>query len=147
MIPLDVITIHQWEGQSLIVILLPMALTVVLGFFLLFWKVKAVVTSMVVFLGALAGLLYIGSGFMMVTQMFIALIDATSTSSVILTVAFAMLPVVLGLAILKKIISYQPRWSTRDRVFLAIFGILGLFLWAGLLVGPFVAIIVSILAS
>jgi len=146
MIPFDVMGIHQWEGQSLAFILAPMALTLVLGLFILFWRFKPV-GRVAVFLGFLAGLLYIGSGFMMVTQMFIALIGATSTSSLILTLVFSMLPVVLGLVMIRKMIKQKIPWSTRDRVIFAAFGILGFAFWAGLLVGPALAIIVSILPA
>jgi hypothetical protein len=144
MIPLDVIGIHQWEGQSLYLIIAPIALTLALGLSLLFWKFKPK-ASIAVFLGVSSGLLYVGSGFMMVTQMFIALIGATSTSSLILTLVFSMLPIVVGLAILRKIVKHNDPWTTRDRVIFAVFGILGFTLWAGLIVGPSLAIIVSVL--
>ena len=147
MIPIDVIVIHQWEGQSLTFILIPMALTLVLGLFLLLWKFKPTVASIAVFLGVLAGLLYIGSGFMMGTQMFIALIGATSTASLPLTLVFSFLPIVLGLAIIRKMVQHKLRWTTRDRIIVALFGILGFVLWAGVLIGPVVVIIVSILPA
>ncbi|KON29380.1 hypothetical protein AC482_06645 [miscellaneous Crenarchaeota group-15 archaeon DG-45] len=144
MIPLDVIGIHQWEGQPLASILAPMALTLALGLIILFWKLKTV-GGVANFLGVLAGLLYIGSGFMLFTQTFIALIGAISTSLVIMTLVLAMLPVVLGGLLLRKMVSYNVPWTVRDRVIMAVFSILGLALWAGLLVGPILVIVVSIL--
>jgi hypothetical protein len=146
MIPIDVIGIHQWEGQSLALILAPMALTLLLGLFILFKKYQPT-SSVAVFIGVLSGLLYIGSGFMMITQIIIALIGATSTSSFILTLVISILPIVVGLAILRKIVLYDLSWTIGDRVTFAAFGILGYALWAGLLVGPTLAIILSVLPA
>jgi hypothetical protein len=146
MIPFDVIGIHQWEGQSLFLILAPMALTVALGFVILFWKFKPI-GSIAVFLGVFAGLLYIGSSFMMSTQLLIALIGSTSTSSAVLTLVFAILPIILGFFMIKKMIGDRSSFNIRDRVVMLAFGILGLGLWAGLLVGPALSIIVSIVPA
>jgi len=144
MIPLDVISIHQWEGQSLSSIFAPMALTLGIGLLLIFWKIKPT-SSVAVFLGVLSGLLYIGSGLMMLIQMLIALIGAASTSSLVLTLVFSTLPVFLGFLILRKIVNYDIPWRKRDRVIFAVFGILGYALWAGFLLGPSLIIIASIL--
>jgi len=85
MIPFDVIGIHEWEGQSLIGILAPLFLSLVLGLFVLFWKgfIKLNLFNIV---GSIAGLLYIGSGFMMFTQMIIAFVGAPFSSTVVLTI-------------------------------------------------------------
>ncbi len=144
MIPLDVISIHQWEGQSLAFILTPMALTLLIGTSLIFWKLKPI-SSAAIFLGVFSGLLYIGSGFTMITQMLIALIGAASTSSLILTLIFSMLPLLLGFFILRKIVKYNVPWKNLDRAIFAVFGILGYVLWAGLLIGPSLVILVSVL--
>jgi hypothetical protein len=146
MVPFDVMGIHQWEGQSLAFILAPMALTLVLGLLILVWKFKPK-DIVSVFLGVLAGLLYIGSGFMMFTQMIIALIGATSTSSSVITFFFAILPVAIGLVIIRKIIGGRASFNPRDRGIMLALGILGFFLWAGLLVGPVLSIIMSILPT
>jgi hypothetical protein len=146
MIPFDVIGIHQWEGQSLFLILAPMALTVAVGFVMLFWKIKPF-GSVAVFLGVFAGLLYIGSGFMMSSQLLMALIGSTSTSSAVLTAVFAILPIILGFFMIRKMIGDRSSFNLRDRVIMLVFGILGLVLWSGLLVGPTLSIIVSIIPA
>jgi uncharacterized protein YybS (DUF2232 family) len=92
-------------------------------------------------------LLYIGSGFMMSTQLLIALIGSTSTSSAVLTLVFAILPIILGFFMIRKMIGDRSSFNIRDRVVMLVFGILGLGLWAGLLVGPALSIIVSIVPA
>jgi hypothetical protein len=144
MIPIDVIGIHQWEGQSLAFILAPMSLTLAVGLVILFWRFKPIDGGTVI-LGVVAGLLYIGSGLMMVTQMFIALMGATSSTSLVLTLVFAILPIAFGLLMLRKIVGYRSPWTARDRVVIAFLGVLGLFLWAGLLAGPALAIAAGII--
>jgi len=146
MIPFDVVNIHQWEGQSLAFIMAPMALALVLGFVILCWRFKPK-GGVAVFLGVLAGLLYIGSGFMMGTQMFIALIGAASTSSVFITLVFAMLPIALGLVMIRKMVGVRVPLTINDRVVIAVFGILGFAVWAGLMVGPSLAIIACVLPA
>ncbi len=147
-VPLDVITVHQWEGQSLIFILAPMLGIVVIGFLLLFWVRKKgvpVLQSPMSWLGSLASLLYIGSGATIVTQMGIALTVAPMTAAVIVTVIFALLPIIAGIILLKVVLKAQAGVTVKSRIEMAILGIVGLFIWAGLLVGPVLAIVVSIL--
>ena len=145
MIPIDVINIHQWEGQS-ILLLAPLALTLLLGLSLMFWKLKLKPTSSVaVFLDVLAGLLYIGSGLMIITQMLIALIGATLTSSSVLTLVFSVLPALFGFLILRKIVKHNIPWKKRDRLIFVVLGILGYILWAGILLGPSLIRLVSVL--
>jgi len=143
-IPFDVIGIHLWEGQSLGQIFAPLALTLMAGFGALLWKFRARANA-IVLLGVLAGLLYIGSGFMTFTQMFIALIGATSASSAMLTLVFAILPIVLGLVMVKKMLGGNTSLNMRDRLIMLMLGIFGLVLWSGLLVGPVISIIISFL--
>jgi peptide-methionine (S)-S-oxide reductase len=54
---------------------------------------------------------------------------------------------VVGLAMLRKIVLYNLSWTLGDRVTFTAYGILGYALWAGLLVGPTLAIILSALAT
>ena len=147
-VPLDVITIHQWEGQSLIFILAPMLGIVALGFVLLFGERKKgvpVLQSPVSWLGSFVSFLYIGSGATIVAQMGIALTVASVTSTVIITVIFALLPIIAGIAMLRIAMQARGKIEIKSRIEIAILGIVGLFIWAGLLVGPVLAIVVSLL--
>ncbi len=144
-IPLDVIEIHQWEGQTLTIILAPMIITIILGFIVILKRYKPKgITS---WLGILAGLLYIGSGFMTLTQMVIALNGARLTSSILIPLVFSFLALILGSVILRKMLKLDFPWTGRDRIVFALIGISGLLLWAGILVGPSITLILSILPS
>ena len=146
LIPFDVISIHEWEGQSLILILMPLLLSLILGSVLLAWKslIKLNIFNIV---GISAGLFYVGSGFMILMQMSIALSGAIFNSLVVLTLIFIALPLLLGFVLLRKIIRFKGQLSKRDRGVFVVLGLVGVFTWSGLLLGPSLAIIAGILPN
>jgi hypothetical protein len=48
---------------------------------------------------------------------------------------------------MKKIDIFKAKLSTKDRIGLLVLGLVGLFTWSGLLIGPSLAIIVSLLPN
>jgi len=147
MIPIDVIGVHQWEGQSIGVILAPMLATLIIAFSLLIWRRPAIFRNFFNVTGVSAGLLYLGSGAMMFAQMIWALTAAGPDFSAVLTIVFTLLPIVLGVAILRLVIKDPNRVTRRVRVSIALLGVLGLFTWAGLLIGPVLALLTSMLPA
>jgi hypothetical protein len=147
LIPIDVIGVHEWEGQSLGFILAPMLATLFIAFSLLIWRRPAIFRRIFNVTGVSAGLLYLGSGAMMFTQMILALAATGPDFSAVLTVVFTLLPILLGVAILRLTIKDPKSLTKRVRTFIAILGLLGLFTWAGLLVGPALALLTSILPA
>jgi len=142
LIPVDVINIHQWEGQSLILILMPLLLSVILGLSLLVWK-SLIKLDLFNIVGVISGLLYVGSGLMTLMQMLLALYGSFFNSSVILTLIFIALPLILGFFLLKKTISLKGNLTIIDRVVFVVLGLVGLFTWSGLLLGPCLAILIG----
>ena len=147
MIPIDVIGVHQWEGQSIGFILAPMLATLIVGFVLSVWRRRAILQEIFTVTGVSAGLLYLGSGAMMFTQMILALAATGLDFSAVLTIVFTLLPILLGVAILRLTIKDPKSVTRRVRAFIAILGLLGLFAWAGLLIGPTLALLTSILPT
>ena len=143
LIPIDVIGIHQWEGQSLLFIIAPLLLTLTIGLAFLILKRPNALRGLFSGIGVLAGLLYLGSGFMTLTQTILALTTATPDFSVVLTVIFILIPILLALAIFRLTIN-RKQVTNRVRVFIAILGVLGLFTWTGLLIGPALAFLASL---
>ena len=143
LIPFDVIGIHEWEGQSLIVILMPLLLSLIFGLVLLAWKS---IRKLDIFniLSIVAGLFYVGSGFMLFMQMLFALYGAVFNGLAVLTILFIALPLSLGFVLLKKAVQIKGELSKRDRVVFLVLGLAGLFTWSGLLFGPSLAIVASI---
>ncbi|MDI6886506.1 MAG: hypothetical protein QMD22_09270 [archaeon] len=149
-VPLDVIRIHQWEGQPLGFILAPLLGIVVIGYIFLLWKRKKGalgLQSSFDLIGSFVGFLYLGSSAIILTQMAIALSRAPLTSSVMVTIVFALLPLIAGIALLHVAMQARETVETKARVKMAFLGIAGLFVWAGLIIGPFLAIVASLLPA
>ena len=81
----------------------------------------------------------------MFTQMLIALGRTALTSSVIITILLVLLPLITGSAMIHVAMQAGGGREMKARVKMGILGIFGLIIWAGLLVGPFLAILLSIL--
>lgn len=143
-IPLDVIAIRQWEGQSLAFIIAPMLATFAIGFGSIIWRGGGALRARRV-LGISAALLYLGSGVLMLVQMIIALDGAAYTSSAILTLLFVLIPCLLSVALLKTMERKADMSSQRDRLLLLVLAALGLISWSGLLIGPVLAAVASLL--
>ncbi len=124
----------------------PLILTLVIGLAILVFKGPATLRTLFGGIGVIAGLLYLGSGFMTLTQMILALTTAAIDLSAVLTAIFILIPILLAIAIFRFTIN-QHKITNRTRVFVAIIGILGLFSWAGLIVGPVLALLASMLPA
>ncbi|UCF08473.1 MAG: hypothetical protein JSW28_01935 [Thermoplasmata archaeon] len=152
-VPIDVVNIHVWEGQSILFILAPVLVTMVAGFALMFFPKFPYITppeNAVGFTFHLGGLLYIGSGFSIFVQMAVALSRASVGPGVIVTSIFGLIPILLGLAIFKVVPRTEEEFK-KDRIIkIGLLGVLGLVFWAGLLVGPVLILFglaISILTS
>lgn len=148
LIPIKLISIYQWDGQSLAMIFLPIAATLGIGSGLLFLRRKRWATQTPFeWTGLLAGLLFLSTGVMFLFQMSLALTHTRPVAEMVITITLALLPILFGIAVLRIIMKSQGKVDVRKRVFLAIFGILALFAWAGLLIGPVLAVLASIMPA
>jgi hypothetical protein len=137
-VPFDVAFVHHWEGQDYLVILLPMILIVVGGLLLngYYLKIPLDVSQAFAFIGSLT---YFGSAAIILQQMIKGLIGATYDSLVFVTPIFIFLPAVLGYSIFRQA---QKRDQSRgQQIRLFIYGLIGLFFWAGYVIGPVLVLI------
>ncbi len=141
-IPINQIKVYLWEGQSLVMILFPLGITLVLGILLLFLKREAVSGfSPAKISGIFAGLFFIGTGLSFLLQMLISLSKSAYTSAVSITIILALASIVLGLLALGlslKDKGHSARSIKKSLLFLGI-GIAGFLLWAGWFTGPLLA--------
>jgi len=150
LIPLNLLSVYQWEGQSLAFIIAPLIATLVIGIGLLIWlqlQNKTALRTLFGWLGSLAGLLFVGTGAMTLTQMVFSLTQAPLTSEIVITLLFASIPIVLGLVTLRLSLKTVKEAKLRMRIYLAVLGVVALFMWAGFLIGPALAIVASVLPS
>ncbi|MEN6341953.1 MAG: hypothetical protein ABFC89_05280 [Methanospirillum sp.] len=145
LIPWSVVSIHLWEGQSPAYIFAPLAVVVIIGglaLFMLYQKGRGSMPDLAGWLILVAGLLYLGGAGMTGLQVVHAVQRTGWDSGVLLTLAFIAGPLFLGAyAILLGVRSPGAAPSLRRGVAMVVIGLLGLLLWAGLLVGPIFAIV------
>lgn len=148
-VPLDTIGIHEWGGQDVVLILAPMLATLLIGSMFLIWPPGSgrLTHRSEVWrtLASFAGLLFIGSGFMLAMQMAIALSKSGFDGSSIVTMIFMFIPLILGYTLLRNALRKDDELNSKNRVTIAILGLLGLFLWAGVIVGPILAVMSALL--
>lgn len=139
-VPLAAVGIHLWEGQPLILVIAPLALTFLAGVGVLArrgGRCRAL-PGQAGLLAFMAALLYIGGGAMTLLQMAIALLKTGYDPSAFLTLAFALVPVLLGLLTLHLGLEREMAGRMWGAAMIGI-GIAGLFFWAGLIAGPVLA--------
>ncbi len=79
----------------------------------------------------------------MLIQMILALTAASPDVGVLLTAVFILIPILLAIAIFRLTIP-RKQITVRARIFMVVLGVIGLFAWAGLLVGPALALVGSV---
>jgi len=144
-IPVSTISTHIWEGQPILSIIAPLLAIVILGIILISRRENrhGSQAGAVFWLVTLAGLLYLGGAALTFVQMFRVLEITGPRSSAIVTLIFAVIPVVLGIFTLR--LTRRPtHLSLRDRISLFFIAGLGFVFWAGLIIGPVCAIIAAL---
>ncbi|MDV2482066.1 hypothetical protein F8E02_08675 [Methanoculleus sp. Wushi-C6] len=142
-VPVDLVRIHRHEGQSYLLIFAPMIAVIAVGAWLIFRRRGDL--SLFALSGAAAGLLFIGGGAMTLSQTVIAAMGTAPGAAVILTLAFALAPILLGVLSLR--VALHERVGAWERVAMAVLGILGLAVWAGLVVGPLLAFAAALMPA
>jgi hypothetical protein len=148
LIPLSVISIHLWEGQSPWVVFAPMIVVVIGGLALgvMYRKKSGLQQDPIRWMILLAGLLYLGGAAMTALQIIHAVNVTGYTNAVIVTLMFIAGPVILGIfAIIEVIRQPRPDSLVKSGIKMVVIGLLGLLLWAGLIVGPVLALISGML--
>jgi hypothetical protein len=148
-IPFNLISIYLWEGQSLALIVTPMVATLVIGLVLVAWRQKRQCDLAIpmVWLAAVAGLTFIGTAASTFFQLMFGATQVSVGLDVIITIVFATIPLMLGLATLRIALKNNSKATMRKRIYFIILGVAALFIWAGLIIGPILAIIAALMPS
>ena len=145
-VPISVISIHQWNGQSLLSILAPIIATFVLGIIIILNRKNdhKELESGVTLIGVVGALLFFGSGITIFYQIALAALFAFDFQ-VIISILFGFLPILLGVFTIRIVLTENWQKTRSKQIRLLLLGIIAPFLWAGLLIGPALVLISAIL--
>jgi len=140
-------TIYQWEGQSLALVLAPMIAALIVGFILIPWRYKkrGNLANPMAWLGAVAGLTFIGTGVTTFYQMLSAATHVALSAEALITLIFAIVPLVIGFITLRLSLKNSDKVSLKKRIYYVILGLAALFIWADLIIGSILAIVTSLM--
>lgn len=148
-IPLNQVRIYRWEGQSLPFIFSPLLFTLAVGF-LLILRTKADVVDYDPgrWSGALAGLLFLGTGISFLFQMLVSLSKSAYTPEIIIALFMAFAHMGLGASAIYLSLREKGYGKKRaaDPLYFLVLGLGGFLLWAGWIVGPVLALEAGLLA-
>lgn len=138
-VPLDMIRVRLWEGQTLQLIFGPMVIVIIVGLLLLWSRKRS--RPVHEWLGAISGLTFLGTTATIAVQTAIALRSVSLSSDVLVTMIFLAASLLLGLA---AIFLSAREWSARARAAMVVIGLMGLVFWSGLIIGPLLAFLAAV---
>jgi hypothetical protein len=148
LVPISLISVYRWEGQGLPAVFGPMALTSAIGAGMVVWRLRSRRTwSAFRAAATAAGLLFLGSGMTILFQMTITIMHSSLSAQAIVTTLLAIIPILLGIGALRIGLGTWEDPGRSMRLKLALVGLLALFAWAGLIVGPALCIVGSMLPA
>ncbi len=140
LVPVQVLAVRVWQGQPLALVLLPILVPVAGGALWFRKRTAGVRLWPGAWLLVLAGFSYIGSAILIVAEMILAGMATGPEGSMVVTVFFAAIPLALGGLMVRTAgrLTGPPSPGGRGLVFL--YGILGFVFWAGVIIGPVLAV-------
>ena len=138
LIPYGVHEIYLWEGQSRFIVFLPILLVIIIGGVIAYWRSKRGKHPRGVskWLAAFGGLAFIGSAVGTTYQMLLALNYTGFTVEAVITMLIAVVSIVLGVLTLWYALRSKPILTLQRRAGLFVIGLVALFAWSGLYLGP-----------
>ena len=137
-VPYSMQEIYRWEGQSQSIVLLPLILMIIIGGVILYWRSKQgrAPKGISKWLAAFAGLAFLGSALSTIYQMLIAFDVTGVTGEAFITLILIIISIILALFTFMYAIRGKPTLTLGRRVVLIVIGIIALFGWSGLYIGP-----------
>lgn len=136
---------YRWEGQGIPEIIGPMMVVLLGGFYILKrrWRLTAPGRGM----ASMAGLLFFGTSATVLYQMAFSLSRSSEgAAEAWITVILAALPAALGAAVIYLAIRRDGEFSRQEKLILRLVGAAALLTSAGLLIGPLMAIVSTMMS-
>ena len=132
--PIRLISVYQWEGQSLAFILAPIFAAAVIGSIRIWQRRKRTAFTSS---ATMAGMLFLGSSATMLSQIIFNILRVSAGSEVVISLVLSLIPAILGVAALRL---SRGQAGLLHRIALAIIGTCALLAGSGLIIGPLLAI-------
>jgi hypothetical protein len=145
-VPIGVIRTHLWEGQDIISLLAPFLAVTILGALLIVRREgkKGMHHQPAFWFAIIAGLCYLGGAAVTLVQMVRALAITGFSSGIVITLIFALIPVILSIIALRLTRTPEP-WPVKVRISFGVIAVLGIIFWSGILIGPALTLIAAII--
>jgi hypothetical protein len=146
LIPFNTIMVHQWEGQNELLIFGPYVVAVVIGLILIFGRKseKLDSTAPLAEVGLFASILIGATSASIAFQTFIALLGAPVNFLIVFTSLVILASLFGGYSGVRILLGAGMEEVRLNWWKLIIVGFIGLFLWAGYIIGPVLLIVVAI---
>jgi hypothetical protein len=147
-VPSAAMLILIWSGQSLLVLLLLNLLPLILGLIFIVLKHRSVLSreNLLMLLGTVGGLLFLGSSLSFFVQTIYALLQASYNWTAIMSLVFMIAPLLLGVAVLRIVLSDDWKNIMKNKIALVVLGLVAPFLWTGLYFGPILVVLTGLVS-
>jgi len=144
--PINMIDVYQWGGQNIIMIFAPLIFTVAIGSIIIFLRMKesSVSLNYLRYIGLIGGLIFIGTGVSLIYQMIYSILQSSIGVEIVLTIMFALAPLLIGLLVTRTFLRTIDL-KGKTRMYLIIYGLIGLFTWSGIIIAPIITIILALI--
>ena len=139
--PIQIASVYIWEGQSIIMILIPYLVALIAGGLIYRRGSRRSSFSLA---GTLAGFLFLGTSSLVITQMIYSLSRAPYGPEVYITMAIILFHALLGVASIRLA---RGEAGILQRSLLAVIGTLALLGGSGMILGPILAVSASFLPT
>jgi hypothetical protein len=126
-----------------------MIVTLIIGISFVAWRLNKQrrLSNLMVLLGAVGGITFIGTAVTTLYQMLLAASRVTIGGEALVTITFIIVPLAIGLVSLRISLRDGHKASVRKRIYYIILGVAALFVWAGLIIGPTLSIAASVMPT
>ena len=138
LIPYRMQEIYVWEGQSRFIVFLPTVLVIIIGGVIIYWRSKRGKHPRGIskWLAAFGGLAFIGTAVGTTYQILLAFNYTGITVEAFITLVIVIVSIILGVLTLRYALRSKPNLTIWRRVGLVAIGLVALFAWSGIYIGP-----------
>ena len=142
LIPFDLISIYQWQGSEILLVVTPISLLLLMGGVLMYRMRSNGRLDITTTMGIVGGTLMMGTAATVIVQMLVALGHSGLSAGALVTSILIMMGLVGGL--ISVLLSISDWEFKRRRMLMVVSSLLGLLSFNGLLIGPVMVFVAAV---